>query len=183
MGVSQSWLWSHQEPSLVEEAEEAKEDGFPLPELPCVLTSTELMPKRATAGSVGFDVYASEDHTISPLSLPTPVRTGVRLDMSAPDVRMRAGPDAIVYGQLQGRSGLAAKGVRVHPGVIDADFTGEITVLVSNDTDEDFKITKGDRIAQLLFQVALIPRLVSVFEFTPNAHNERDTRGFGSTGR
>ena len=124
MGVSQSWLWSHQEPSLVEEAEEAKEDGFPLPELPCVLTSTELMPKRATAGSVGFDVYASEDYTISPLSLPTPVRTGVRLDMSAPDVRMRAGPDAIVYGQLQGRSGLAAKGVRVHPGVIDADFRG-----------------------------------------------------------
>ena len=78
--------------------------------------SRALWPTCASAiWIVGFDVYASEDHTISPLSLPTPVRTGVRLDMSAPDVRMRAGPDAIVYGQLQGRSGLAAKGVRVHP--------------------------------------------------------------------
>jgi dUTP pyrophosphatase len=82
------------------------------------------------------------------------------------------------------RSGLSLKhGVRVAQGigVIDADYHGEIAVILANDGTEDFHIEPGDRIAQLLFQPVVRVALDFVEQFAnPTA---RGSGGFGSTGR
>ena len=85
-------------------------------------------------------------------------------------------------GQVRPRSGLAAKhGITLlnSPGTIDADYRGEIQVIVVNHSNDAFTITRGMRIAQLV--VAPVARIeiseVSVLDAT-----ERGEGGFGSTG-
>jgi dUTP pyrophosphatase len=85
--------------------------------------------------------------------------------------------------QVRPRSGLAAKhGVTVlnSPGTIDADYRGEVKVILVNLGDETFEIRRGDRIAQLVVAPvsAVEFREVEVLEGTA-----RGSGGFGSTGR
>lgn len=85
--------------------------------------------------------------------------------------------------QVRPRSGLAAKhGVTVlnAPGTIDADYRGEVMVIVINLGEDAFKIERGERIAQMV--VAPVVRPVFVLGEELNA-TERGTAGFGSTGR
>jgi len=82
------------------------------------------------------------------------------------------------------RSGLSLKhGVRVAQGigVIDADYHGEIGVILANDSDQDYVIQPGERIAQLMFQPVVQVALQFVNEFS--TETERGTGGFGSTGK
>jgi len=85
--------------------------------------------------------------------------------------------------QVRPRSGLAAKhGVTVlnSPGTIDADYRGEIKVILINLGDEAFEIRRGDRIAQM------VVALVSAVKFNEKEtldETERGSGGFGSTGR
>jgi len=84
--------------------------------------------------------------------------------------------------QVRPRSGLAFKhGVTVlnAPGTIDADYRGEVKVLLINLGDEPFQITRGMRIAQLVIQPVSHATLVEVEELTDSA---RGAGGFGSTG-
>jgi dUTP pyrophosphatase len=87
-------------------------------------------------------------------------------------------------GQVRPRSGLAAKhGVTVlnAPGTIDADYRGEIQVLLVNHGRESFTITSGDRIAQLV--VAPVARVhVEAIEAAELDETTRGAGGFGSTG-
>jgi dUTP pyrophosphatase len=85
--------------------------------------------------------------------------------------------------QVRPRSGLAAKhGVTVlnSPGTVDADYRGEINVLLINHGDQPFLIRRGERIAQMVIapvtQVALVP-------VTSLSTTDRGSGGFGSTGR
>ena len=85
-------------------------------------------------------------------------------------------------GQVRPRSGLALKnGITClnSPGTIDSDYRGEVKVILANLGDEDFVVTRGMRIAQIVFaavtQLKLVER-VSVGE------TERSSGGFGSTG-
>lgn len=84
--------------------------------------------------------------------------------------------------QVRPRSGLAAKyGVTVlnTPGTIDADYRGEIKVILINLGSEDFVIQNGDRIAQMI----IAPVLQADFVFSENLNDtERGSGGFGSTG-
>jgi len=133
------------------------------------------LPDYATSGSAAMDLRACLDapQTLRPgerIAVPT----GLALNMMDP------GLVAIVAS----RSGLAMKhGIRVSQGigVIDADYHGEIKVLLSNDGDQAYDIQPGERIAQLLFQpvVQVDLRLTEVFD----TETERGTGGFGSTGR
>lgn len=84
--------------------------------------------------------------------------------------------------QVRPRSGLAVKyGVALlnAPGTIDADYRGEIKVILINLGDEDFTIRRGDRVAQLV--VAPVVR-VEVVEVSELNGTDRGARGFGSTG-
>ena len=85
--------------------------------------------------------------------------------------------------QVRPRSGLAAKhGVTVlnSPGTIDADYRGEIAVLLINHGSAPFTIRRGERIAQMVIAPVVQAALVPVTVLSPT---ERGAGGFGSTGR
>ena len=84
--------------------------------------------------------------------------------------------------QVRTRSGMALKkGLSVlnSPGTIDADYRGEIGVILVNISNEDQKINDGDRIAQLIVAAVKQPKLIEVKELNKTT---RGTGGFGSTG-
>lgn len=136
-------------------------DGLPLPEY-------------QTPDAAGFDLLAAvADHT--PLTLAPGDRalvpTGLILELPP-------GSEA----QVRPRSGLAAKsGVTVlnSPGTIDADYRGEVAVILINLGKEPFIIKRGERIAQMI--VAPVTR-VNLREVTKLSSTKRGAGGFGSTG-
>jgi len=102
------------------------------------------------------------------------VKTGIAINMMDP------GLVAIVAS----RSGLSLKhGIRVAQGigVIDADYHGEIGVILANDSQDPYEIQPGERIAQLMFQPVVQVGLQYVDQFS--TETERGTGGFGSTGK
>lgn len=85
-------------------------------------------------------------------------------------------------GQVRARSGLAIKsGVALvnAPGTIDADYRGEVSVILINFGDADFAVKRGDRIAQLVIAPVSQPRIVETVDLSDT---QRGTGGFGSTG-
>lgn len=132
-------------------------------------------PSYATDGSAALDLRACIETPIrlDPGSRAL-VRTGIAINMMDP------GLVAIVAS----RSGLSLKhGVRVAQGigVIDADYHGEIGVILANDSQEAYEIQPGERIAQLMFQPVVQVALHYVDEFS--TETERGAGGFGSTGK
>ncbi|MFT0531404.1 dUTP diphosphatase [Castellaniella hirudinis] len=142
---------------------------------PLLGTDALPLPDYATSGSAAMDLRAclAEPHTLLPGER-VPVPTGLALNMMDP------GLVAIVAS----RSGLSLKhGIRVAQGigVIDADYHGEIKVLLANDGVQAYTIQPGERIAQLMFQPVVQVALHPVDTF--DTGSERGTGGFGSTGR
>ncbi|MCV0395057.1 MAG: dUTP diphosphatase [Rhizobiaceae bacterium] len=85
-------------------------------------------------------------------------------------------------GQVRPRSGLALRhGITClnTPGTIDADYRGEVKIILINHGDEDFAVTRGMRIAQLVIAPVVRARIA---EITETAATSRGTGGFGSTG-
>ena len=130
------------------------------------------LPAYATPGAAGADLCAAVDE---PLRLPPggrcAVPTGLRIELPE-------GYEA----QLRPRSGLARKhGITLSnaPATIDADFRGEIQVLLWNAGPKAFEIARGDRIAQMV--IAPVVR-AEWHEVTTLSDSERGDGGFGSTG-
>jgi dUTP pyrophosphatase len=129
------------------------------------------LPKRMTAGSSGFDLFAS-------LSSPVSVPPGGRACIDT-GVVMEIPPG--YEGQVRPRSGLAlcaGIGVLNSPGTIDADYRGEIKVIVVNLGQEVHVIRDGDRIAQLVVQ--RVPA-ACIEEVNALPGTERGEGGFGHT--
>jgi len=85
--------------------------------------------------------------------------------------------------QVRPRSGLAAKhGVTVlnSPGTIDADYRGEVKVILVNLGQDDFVVTRGERVAQMVVAPIVQPAFAEVETLD---ETERGSGGFGSTGR
>ena len=130
------------------------------------------LPQYATAQSAGVDLRAdiSEEIVLAPLGRAM-VPTGLYLEIPA-------GYEA----QVRPRSGLAAKkGVTVlnSPGTIDADYRGEVRVILVNLSDEPFTVVPGERIAQMVFARH---EQVEWDEVETLDESERGAGGFGSTG-
>jgi len=126
------------------------------------------MPTRTTDGAAGYDLYSAIQVTIDPKQ-----RTLIPLDITIT-------PPPGTYVQLHSRSGLAAKhGLDVKAGVIDADFTGNVTVIMQNHSEEPYTVQQGDRIAQMVFTAILTPEL---HQHNTTATTIRADNGFGSTG-
>lgn len=118
----------------------------------------------------GADLYSATD-LILPKGAVATVPTGICMEI----------PKGYV-GYINPRSGLAAKyGITVlnAPGTIDAGYTGEIKVILSNHTDKDYQILKDDRIAQMVFQQIEYAKFIKVDDLDAT---ERGNGGFGSTG-
>ena len=133
--------------------------------------SKHATPNYETEGSAGMDLRANIEETITlkPLERAI-VKTGLF-------IALPVGFEA----QVRPRSGLAAKkGITVlnAPGTIDPDYRGEVKVLLANLGHLPFDISKGDRIAQLVFSKYETPS----FNHTSISHYERGEEGFGSTG-
>ena len=134
-------------------------------------------PEYATEGSSGFDLRAdlSEPITIKPTKRAI-VPTGLFFEI----------PDNFEI-QVRPRSGLAAKnGVTVlnTPGTIDADYRGEIKIILINLGEEDFVVNNGDRIAQAVIATVSAKNIISLLKTNEISNNtERGSGGFGSTGR
>ena len=130
------------------------------------------LPQYATSQSAGLDLRANlkESITLKPLERRL-VPTG--LYIALPD-----GYEA----QVRPRSGLAyKKGITVlnAPGTIDADYRGDIGVILINMSNEDFVVENGERIAQLVIAKYDQAEWVSVKELS---ETNRGEGGFGSTG-
>ena len=130
------------------------------------------LPQYATPQSAGVDLRADtrEDIVLPPLGRAM-VPTGLYLEIPA-------GYEA----QVRPRSGLAAKkGVTVlnSPGTIDADYRGEVRVILVNLSSDPFTIVPGERIAQMVFARH---EQVEWEEVDTLEESERGAGGFGSTG-
>ena len=136
------------------------------------LSKQVLLPKYETVGSSGMDLAASNEFLIKIEPGKTAiVPTGISL--------------AIPKGfevQIRPRSGLAAKksiSVLNTPGTIDADYRGEIKVILINLGKEVFEVEKGLRIAQMVVSPVVQVKLEEVENLN---ETERGKGGFGSTG-
>ena len=130
------------------------------------------IPSYETEQSAGMDLHANIDSsiTLKPLER-TIIKTGLF-------IALPPGFEA----QVRPRSGLAVKkGITVlnSPGTVDADYRGEIGVILVNLSNEDFVIQDGERVAQLV--IAKHER-VTWQEVDLLSETERGTGGFGSTG-
>lgn len=129
------------------------------------------LPHYARAGDAGADLYAAHDVELAPGERAM-IRTGVAVAI----------PEGFV-GLVHPRSGLAARaGVTVlnAPGTIDAGYRGEVcVVLINTDRVETARLSRGDRIAQLVLQAVVRARFVPVEELD---QTQRGAGGFGSTG-
>lgn len=132
-----------------------------------LLNDKALMPTRGTEHSAGFDLYAPERVDI-PAGASYLVGTG--LAMAVPNGW---------FGQINPRSSMAVKKVRIGARVVDSDYIGEIFVNIHNDGDQVYEIIKGDRIAQIIF----MPHLSEMIEVDELEKTSRGEGAFGSTGR
>ncbi|MGB5378552.1 dUTP diphosphatase [Muriicola sp.] len=135
-------------------------------------TSNHALPHYETKASAGMDLRAHLDQPVTLESLERKViKTGLFLELPV-------GYEA----QIRPRSGLAAKkGITVlnTPGTIDADYRGEIGVILVNLSNEPFVIEDGERIAQMVIASHERAEWVEVNELSQTS---RGAGGFGSTG-
>ncbi|MEE0519883.1 MAG: dUTP diphosphatase [Bacteroidaceae bacterium] len=141
-------------------------------EIKIINKSHHPLPQYATPLSAGMDLRANIDNpiTLAPLARAL-VHTGLY-------IALPPGYEA----QVRPRSGLALKkGITVlnSPGTIDADYRGEICVILINMSSESFVINDGERIAQMVIARHEQPTLIEVATLD---ETERGTGGFGHSG-
>ena len=138
------------------------------------LNSKVKLPKYKTDGSSGVDLHAFLDEgdiSINPNSskiIPTGLAVAIPMDCEV---------------QIRPRSGLAANfsiSVLNTPGTIDSDYRGEIKVILINQGKQDFLVTPGMRIAQLIIAPSYKAKINFVKKISTNT--KRGKQGFGSTG-
>ena len=130
------------------------------------------LPEKASEHASGYDLRAAVDSFVV-------IPPGKRLTIST---GMAVSIPPGLEGQVRPRSGLANRhGVTVlnSPGTIDSDYRGEIRVILINHGDADFRIERGDRIAQLVFAPVASIDVEIVKELD---QTDRGEGGFGSTG-
>jgi len=127
-------------------------------------------PSYAHKGDAGVDLYSAEDYILKPMERKL-VSTGIK-------IALPEGYEA----QVRPKSGLAVKhGISIvnTPGTIDAGYRGEVCVIAINLGNEEFKIEKNSKIAQMVFKKVEEAELEEVEELDDTIRGEG---GFGSTG-
>lgn len=127
-----------------------------------------LMPERAHTLDAGIDLLTPVDVTV-PAHGRAFVDTGVHIDLPSG-----------TRGHICSKSGLNRDHGITTDGTIDEGYSGSIGVTLHNDGDEGFRFLRGQKIAQLVVEPILRPRLVRVQKVYGN---DRGDDGFGSTGR
>lgn len=134
------------------------------------LSETAIVPEYKTTGAAGMDLSADMDVELAP-GKRCLVKTGIAIILPE-------GYEA----QVRPRSGLALKqGITClnSPGTVDSDYRGDVGVILVNHSDVTVKVSKGDRIAQLI--VAKVSR-AELIQVKTLDQTDRGENGFGSTG-
>ncbi|XP_055938205.1 deoxyuridine 5'-triphosphate nucleotidohydrolase-like [Argiope bruennichi] len=133
------------------------------------LSNNAKIPTKGSKLAAGYDLYSAYDYVVPP--------KGKVLAMT--DIQIQVPPGH--YGRVAPRSGLAVKNfIDVGAGVVDEDYRGNLGVVLFNFGSEEFKVNKGDRIAQLICEKISYPELEEVEALNDT---ERGDGGFGSTGK
>lgn len=135
------------------------------------LSPTATLPARVHATDAGYDLSSDDAMVLIQPGERTLIGTGLAIAL----------PEGTV-GLIHPRSGLAGKqGITVlnAPGTVDSGFRGEWRVILINHGSQPVRVSRGDRIAQLVVQEYLVPD-VQVVDHLPGS--DRGTAGFGSTG-
>jgi len=148
------------------------DNSHPIVELPILAEESVELPHYASTGASGADVKAFiKENIVIHAGTSKLIPTGLRF--------------AIPHGyeiQVRPRSGLALKhqiSVLNTPGTIDADYRGELSVILTNFGKEDFVVTPNMRIAQIVLAPVVQAKFMPVYELTETL---RGAGGFGHTG-
>ena len=138
------------------------------------LKEDALIPQYGSKYAAGLDIFSYNDYEVLP-NTRILVSTGVSMAMSGPLAKE-------YYLRVAPRSGLSVKSsIDIGAGVVDYDYRGEVFVCFINNGLNSYKITKGDRIAQL------IPTKIATFDNINVVEDLQDTErgnnGFGSSGK
>ena len=126
------------------------------------------IPRCTINGDAGLELYSVVDMVLEVNQRKT-CQTGIAMAI----------PTGYV-GLIWDKSGIAAQGgIKTMGGVIDSNYRGEIGVILKNLSDNKYKISKGDKIAQMLIQKVASPEIEEVDDLEDT---NRGDRGFGSTG-
>ena len=134
------------------------------------LTDDAQIPSRSRSTDAGYDLYSVENVTIEP-QLTKNIATGIAL----------ACPPGYYY-TIEGRSGLGIKGIMPFRGIIDAGYTNQVWIVLTNRSNESYEVKSGDRIAQICLHRINHADITVVNEFSP-PYDQRGKAGFGSSGR
>lgn len=134
------------------------------------LRQDAVVPVRAEPGSAGMDLTTVEDVVVPPRGQAV-APTGLAFELPTD-----------VYARIAPRSGLAVK-CRIHvmAGVVDSSYRGEVRIVLANLGDEEVRLEKGARVAQMILERILVADPVEV-EPAELGETERGSGGFGSTG-
>lgn len=144
-----------------------------------------LIPSYGSKGAAGVDLCAYGEYII-PARTRKLVSTGISIqwvidDMTDQNNVHTYGPEDY-YFRIAPRSGLSVKNcIEIGAGVVDSDYRGEVKVCFINNSDSDYSISHGDRIAQGILE--RIKRFSSIEMVNDLDHTNRGEGGFGSTGK
>lgn len=149
------------------------------------LEDDDLFPRYATPEAAAVDLRACNLNSAEFLRGQFTLRPGERIKIGtgiALDLGSHGDENQHVAGLILPRSGLGARGITLGnaPGLLDADYQGEIILALWNSGEHEYILRPLDRLAQLLFVPILRPQLSVVSAFS--RHTIRGDDGFGSTG-
>ncbi|CDW79864.1 deoxyuridine 5-triphosphate nucleotidohydrolase [Stylonychia lemnae] len=135
------------------------------------LDAKAFLPTKGSEHAAGYDLYSIEDTVVKSKDKKL-ISTGISMQIPVGN-----------YGRVAPRSGLAVKNfIDVGAGVIDADYRGEVKVLLFNFGEQDFSINVGDRVAQLIIEKYTRTEIEEVPMDQDLDSTARGEGGFGSTG-
>ena len=144
------------------------------------------LPTVPNIGDVGFDIYSCENKLIHPKTIEK-VSTGIAL--ADYPLREYINCQEVLdkyYMKIEGRSGLASQGIFPVGGIVDPSYRGEIGVILGNFIHTTYKITIGDKIAQLVIYNILAPSNsthIQIISTDIIKESNRGDKGFGSSGK
>lgn len=122
-------------------------------------------------GDAGYDLYSIGDYMLKPMERVL-VETGLHLEIPAGHV-----------GLVKDRSSVASAGLHTMAGVIDASYRGELKILIINLSGDDYTISVGQKIAQMVVLPIYAHAVEMVDTLEELTDSERGVGGFGSTGK
>lgn len=142
-----------------------------------LLTPTAKLPAASRPGDIGFDICSDQEFTLK-IGETVKLSTGVQLaDMSG-----KSYDGHCHFIKVEGRSGLASKGIFPVGGIVDPTYRGEVFVALTNNGWHPHVIKVGDKIAQLVVYKVSVAGEVNMTEGDEVTETVRGANGFGSSG-